>query len=184
MLNARPIDKFYLSGGWQNVPLDAAMLKRENVRAVLDLQYTSDDDPSAPLYVKGELAKVDIEYEFILMRDGDGDAAPQNLPFIFNWGAGILTGWNLRFTDPKDRILVKCGSGISRSSAMLIAAYGYMRQWSYQQSLTYIRNKEQNAPSLFMQSSPNPVFADYLKKVFGYDEYRYDPDATPGLIKA
>lgn len=171
MLNARPIDKFYLSGGWQNLPLDVAMLQKSGVKFVLDLQYTLDDEhEKMTTGIRTALEEVGIEYYYITMYDGDFFA--QDLHKIFSFGAGLLVGAELKYTDSKDKILVKCGAGTSRSPAMLIAAYGYLRKWSYQESLEYIRRNEKGTPGLLLGADPSRAFSDYLKSEFGNYSYK------------
>lgn len=121
MLNIRPIDgTFYLSGGWIDVPKDARRLNLNFFRAVLDLQFTPDDfTTKSNAFIKDTLSDAGIEYTAIPMYDGDNN----NLITIFDVTYNQLHAWKERFKGPRDKILVKCGVGVSRSVAVLINYY-------------------------------------------------------------
>lgn len=121
MLNLRGIDgKFYLSGGWVDVPNDAKWLQLNEFRAVLDLQFTKDDYfPKSAQFIKDTLEYVGIDYYAIPMNDG----LNQNIDSLFEVGYNILDDWDKKYTHRRDKILVKCGVGVSRSVAMLANYY-------------------------------------------------------------
>lgn len=134
------------------------MLAANGVKYVLDLQFTPIDEyQTMTQEIKDVLEEQGIGYDYVALYDSS-DPLIQHLPAIFAFGAGLLAGADSKFSDPKDHILVKCGAGVSRSPSMLIAYYGYARKWSYQESLTYIRNKEAGKPGLMLGSQPNPAF--------------------------
>jgi len=118
MLNLRPVDdKFYLSGGWTDVPEDGKWLKLNNFRAVLDLQFTPDDYTARSFqYIKDELQDLSIEYFAVPMTDGEN----YDLDYTFRATSNQLEFWDGQFTERRDKILVKCGVGVSRSVAVLI----------------------------------------------------------------
>jgi hypothetical protein len=113
MLNRRQVDnKFYISGGWQNIERDIEWLKANHVRGILDMQFTPYDEPNVPDFIKAYLADQGIEYHYILMYDGDWN---QNLEALYSEGETVLANWDQKYTNRKDRLLVKCAAGISRS---------------------------------------------------------------------
>ena len=165
MLNARRVDKkFWLSGGWQNIPVDIDWIKTENIRAVLDLQYTSDDDRNIYSYIRDMLADEKIEYHNILMYDGDWNT---DLPAIFLEGEGVLSVWDMAFDAKKDRILIKCGAGASRSVSQYLNYICYRDKISAIEAFGNLVDFEAkwvlvNAPRNFVPSSPDPCFTKYL----------------------
>jgi hypothetical protein len=112
-------DRFRLSGGWVDVPRQAAWLAENGVVAVLDLQFEPDwaDTPARwanslqPLI--GVLSDHGIEHRALPMFDGEND----DLAAVYEAGADAIRGWIERY--PDGRILVKCLAGMSRSVSML-----------------------------------------------------------------
>src|SRR3989304_8008242 len=148
MLNLRQIDyKFYLSGGWQNVPKDLDELKYLGIKAILDLQfipwetmYDKNDTLSSIKFITDEAKEEDIHYEAILMRDDEHNVY---LPDLLLQGYEFIASMEKVFSKRKDKILIKCGAGISRSPAMLINYLCIKNRWSYVEALNYIREKEE-----------------------------------------
>jgi len=184
LINFRRIDRFYLSGGWNNLPENISLLRQNRIKAVLDLQFT----PDAGMYanygpaieaIKSKLAEDSIAYHAIRMTDDEF-----NLDFdgILNEGHEILTGWEEKFkpeprvqqsgkkkviqmSPPIAGILVKCGAGISRSPTMLINHLCITDRLSYLEALNYLRKKEYDQAVQF-GSSPNYYFAEQLKRKY------------------
>lgn len=169
MLNARQVDKkFWLSGGWQDIERDINWIKTENIRAILDLQFTSDDDRNTYTYVCDMLADEGIEYRHILMYDGDWNT---DLPAIFLEGENQLEIWDTTFTGKKDRILIKCAAGASRSVSQYLnyicyrdkidplTAFGNLVDYEAKWAMI-------NAPRNFYPANPDPSFTSYLKKKY------------------
>lgn len=66
--------------------------------------------------------------------------------------------------NPKNRVLVHCAAGISRSASVVIYYIMKQRRWSFAQTLRHVKN-------LRPQVMPNPGFRYILKK--------YSPMAAP-----
>jgi hypothetical protein len=173
MLNARRVDsKFWISGGWQDIERDIQWAKTENIRAILDLQYTSDDDQNIASYIRDLLADEGIEYYNILMYDGDWNT---DLPAIFLEGENRLELWDTKFTGKKDRILIKCGAGCSRSVAQYLNYICYRDKFDVKDVYGNLVDYEAkwalvNSPRNFYPSSPDPCFTSYLKKKYSVIE--------------
>lgn len=162
MLNARKIDKFYLSGGWENLPHDSQALVKHKIKAVLDLQFTPADMSGPIVMVETVLTDAGIEYQHIPMWDGN---LGQDIEAIFSSATAILAAYEIRYPDPKDFLMVKCAAGISRSPSTLIAHYCETRRWNYREALDFIRKREQYSAA--WQADPNPVFSSLLKRKYG-----------------
>lgn len=121
MLNLRQVDdKFVLSGGWTDVPEDAKFLARFHFKAVLDVQFTAENFIEHTVaFIEKHLKEVGIEYFALPMVDGENS----NLGRIFDITRRQLEIWDEKYTNKNDRILVKCGVGVSRSVACLIHYY-------------------------------------------------------------
>ena len=173
MLNPRQIDKkFWVSGGWQNVPVDIQWLKAENIRAVLDLQYTPNDDDSRPNFIFGILSEEDIVYSYIKMYDGDYN---WDIGAIFDLGESYLRIWDSFITEKKSRILIKCGAGVSRSVAHYLNYVCFRDKISFREALANFRDAENewakvNADQNFWPASLDPSFVDYLNKKYPVKE--------------
>jgi protein-tyrosine phosphatase len=163
MLNLRQIDnKFHISGGWTDVPKDAAFLKQFGFRAVLDLQHTPENfNPINAQFISGILKEHDIDYKYLLMNDGD-NADPSSL---FDTGEEILGEWDEQFDKRNDKILVKCGVGVSRSVAMLANYYCMRDSVTYREAIARIQVADRyNQGGLPI--SPASQFIEYLRKQF------------------
>lgn len=168
LVNWRKIDKFYLSGGWNDVPENAKFLAYSRIKAVLDLQYFVDgfwsqkDRDRAVLFIREELAKYGIDYLAIDMYDSE-----HNLTFddLLDQGTNFLTEMEEKYPEKRDGILVKCAAGISRSATQLINHLCISRRMSYVEALNYIREKE-HRQGIEFGASPNYFFAEQLKKKF------------------
>ena len=159
MLNARPIDnKFWVSGGWENVERDIKWLKEHNIRAVLDLQYTLDDNPNLPIFVKNRLADEGIEYHSILMWDGEWN---YSVHAIFLEGENKLELWDTTFTGKKDRILVKCGAGISRSVSQYLNYICFRDKVSFADALAEFSRAEYKWASMYAETNFWPGSPDW-----------------------
>lgn len=190
MFNIRRVDKkFYISGGWENIERDAEWLKTENIRAVLDLQYTIDDNTNVPNFVKTYLVDEGIEYEYIQMYDASYN---RDIAGLYERGQSILEAWDNKFTNKKDRILIKCAGGVSRSVSH------YLNYICKRDNISYIEARENlwqrerelmgySDGTFFWMGEPNLAFevflsakypspyraSDYYELVFkGYDNER------------
>ena len=135
VLNLRQIDKFALSGGW--ISLKMKTLADLGFKAVLDLQFTPDDDINPRIVEK--VTDAGMEYERILFYDAEYNV---DLEGIFEEGYEILDAWDKKYQEKDDKLLIKCGAGISRSVAMLCNYYCISRRMSYQEAADYIRSKK------------------------------------------
>lgn len=165
MYNFRQVDKqFFLSGGWQNLPEDVKFLEENRIEAVLDLQFTPADDETAPAGVNAALATVGIDFAYLTMYDVTlfGTDMGYDIEDAFIKGIKVLT----EFAEKYDRVLVKCGVGMSRSPAML-AAYlcDSNKSANYDEAIAYIRKHE--PATVDMKADPSPRFRDILRKVYG-----------------
>lgn len=142
LFNIRPVDsKFWLSGGWADVPEDSKWLALNEFRAVLDLQFVPPVDTyfyASSGYIKDELEKQGINYLAIPMADGENP----NLKSIFEVGYNQIIDWDEKFTHRRDKILIKCGVGVSRSVAMLINYYCVKERLTFTESREKIRRVE------------------------------------------
>lgn len=169
MLNARKIDrKFFISGGWQDIERDTKWIKTENIRAILDVQYTNYDSPNVPGYIKNHLKDEDIQYEYILMHDGEGNDSLEN---IFTKGQEILTDWDNQFTNKKDRILIKCGAGVSRSVSQYLNYRCYRDSISFRDAYEQFRDNEDRwaniyADENFWPGMPSREFVKYISEKY------------------
>jgi len=169
MLNARRVDdKFFISGGWQDIERDTEWLKMENIRAVLDMQYVPYDSANLPYFVKSYLADEGIEYLSIPMYDGEMN---ENLAELYTLGENTLEDWDKRFTHKRDRILVKCAAGISRSVSQ------YLNYICKRDGLTYWRAESEFSKREakwamsygdrdFWPGGPGPWFTHFLTKKY------------------
>jgi protein-tyrosine phosphatase len=159
MLNIRKIDKFWLSGGWQDLDEDIKFLKENKFRAVLDLQFTYYDEVNT-----ADIQEMldTIEYKAIPMMDGDGN----NLREIFQEGYDFLIDADSFYTEKKDKILVKCGAGVSRSSAMLIAYFCESRRMSFREAKNYVRVQEDKDWNMQWHADPAPIFQFFLRNKY------------------
>jgi protein-tyrosine phosphatase len=160
MLNLRPIDnKFYLSGGWTDVPKNAKWLDFNHFRAVLDLQFTPDDYTLKSMsFIRDTLNELNINYSAVPMGDGENP----NLNELFNIASNILEDWDVRFTEKRHKILVKCGVGVSRSVAVLIDYYCKRDRLTYTEAKIRIANVDRYNYG-GMPISINPIFEIYLR---------------------
>jgi hypothetical protein len=138
MINFRPIDnKFCLSGGWIDVPKDAKWLKINGFRAILELQFTQIDYTDKSFYfIRDTLEDLSIEYFAVPMNDGEN----YNINRLFEITRNQLQEWDSKFTRNRDKILVKCGVGVSRSVAVLIDYYCYRDRLTYSEAKIKISN--------------------------------------------
>lgn len=161
MLNFRKIDRFYLSGGWDNLPENINLLKLNKIKAVLDLQFISQkESETASRYIKEKLG--DIQYYALAMYDSEFN---NDLGAILDFGHECLEKLEEKFPNKNDGILVKCAAGISRSPAMLINHLCISRRMNYAEALNYLRDKE-SAQGIDFGSSPNEFFAQYLREKY------------------
>jgi hypothetical protein len=169
MLNAKKVDKkFWISGGWQDIERDIEWLKTENIRAILDMQYTPSDDPNLYRYVAGLVREEGILYHNILIYDGDYN---YNVGELFDEGADYLEKCDKGFTDKKDRILVKCGVGASRSVAMYLNYICKRDSLDLIEAFTNLQNAEDswallNGGANFYPAMPDISFITYLAKKY------------------
>lgn len=168
MLNARKIDsKFYISGGWQHIERDTEWLKTENIRAVLDLQYTPWDEKNVPEHVKDYLEDNDIAYHYIIMEDG----WDSNLSSLFEAGETMLAYWDSLFSNRKDRILIKCGAGVSRSVSQYLNYICKRDEIPFQEAYRDYRNKEDKWANIYAEENywpgmPTIEFVQFLDKKY------------------
>ena len=163
MLNLRKIEnKFYLSGGWQNIEKDVAYLADNGFKAVIDVQFTPDDDVNTNDILE-KLADEGIAYQSIWMYDSEYN---QDLDGILDTSAQYLTEADEYFTNKKDKILVKCGAGVSRSAAILINYLCQSRRLEFLEALNYVRTQEQKNFDYMLGISLDPSFTFHLLKKY------------------
>lgn len=182
--NFRKVDnKFYLSGGWNNLPENIKILQFHNIKAVLDLQFLPDNSvysvgsqEAMILHIKEELEKVGIDYKAIKLRD---DEFNLNLEIDLAEGGMFLEQMEekhkgeirkpakkvIQMGKRPSGILVKCAAGISRSPTMLINYLCETRRMSYLEALNYVRKNEQDQ-GVYFGASPNHFFVEHLKKKY------------------
>ncbi len=163
--NFRKIDKFYLSGGWTQVPKNLSFLSHYNIKAILDVQWHPADwesMQSSREFISQQASTYEMQYIPLAMRDDEFNV---NLDSALETGHEILKGWETQFPSKRDNILIKCAAGISRSPTMLIYHLCIERRMSYIEALTYIRAQESKNFTEF-GSSPNPYFSQYLRNKF------------------
>lgn len=141
MLNLRPIDnKFYLSGGWVDVPKDASWLEFHHFRAVLDLQFTPFDfSLKSSNTVRDMLDEQGIKYLAVPMSDDENN----DLDSLFEITNNQLSQWDELYKESRDKILVKCGVGISRSVSVLISYYCQRDRLTYTEAKARIASHDQ-----------------------------------------
>lgn len=169
MINLRKIDKFWLSGGWDKIKDNLTLINGLGIKAILDLQFMepTNDVRASIEFVRTAANKISLDYKAIIFRD---DEFNTDLEAIFTEGDKYLTEMEEKYPKMKDAILVKCGAGISRSSAMLIYHLCNARRMSYVEALNFVRGKEENY-YIEYGSSPNPVFVQFLKSKFKDSTY-------------
>ncbi len=168
--NFRKIDeKFYLSGGWSNLPQNIKFLQSKNVKAILDLQFLPEDvvwsanqQRGMIFYIKDELEKAEIEYKYIFMRD---DELNNDFEDILIQGSTFLQQMEEKYPEKKEGILVKCAAGISRSPTLLINYLCESRRMNFYEGLNYVR-KNEDRYGIGFGASPNYFFTEQLKKKY------------------
>jgi len=164
MLNFRQIDnKFSLSGGWVDVPSDIKWLKRCGFKGVLDLQFTTFDyNRASVLTIKEACNEVGIEYQALPLDDGPND----DIGTRFEVAYSTLLDWDTKFNNRNDKILVKCGAGVSRSVATL--AYFFCRRDSrpYNEIKSLIQRTNYPYSYETMPISVDAFFEKWLKERF------------------
>lgn len=173
MYNLRKIDeKFYLSGGWDKPEADIELLKRLNIKGILDVEWAYDDgwESSYIAYVQSVINTHKIDYYSMFMVDGHEE---QNLPLLLEHGYEFLKRLEIKYPNIEDKILVKCAAGISRSSTQLINYLCGTKSLSAIQGLEYVRNGEKYQP-IQWPATPNSTFFEYLKKKY--------PSVAPQLV--
>ena len=169
MLNLRQIDKkFCLSGGWTNIPEDAERLAAFGFKAVLDLQFNLYEEPnwftSSVDFINVACSEFDIDYRFVQMND---DVNP-GIASIYEKTYEILDSWDRLYTGKKDKILVKCGAGVSRSPSVLCYYYCKRDGISYIEARDRIREVDA-VNNVYLYGPPisiNAFFEDFLKERF------------------
>lgn len=174
LLNYRRVnDKFSISGGWRNIYDDTDFLVSENIVAVLDLQYLEYDEQSAISVVTNALAAEDIEHHVIRFADGgyENELYTRN---AIDKGVEIIEDLVERFPDRKQRILIKCAAGISRSTTMFIAYHCEKNRWTYDEGRAYLWDCETKLAQeglLEWEAHPDWFFVYVLGKMYGRTEY-------------
>lgn len=176
MLNYRRIDrKFSISGGWQDVPEDIDYLKDENIVAILDLQFTDNDSQAPVSYCYEQCQKAGIDYRALRMDDGETENTVQAMD-IFQVGVEIIESLVEKYPDKKQRILIKCGVGVSRSPAMFIAYLCQTERWTYDEAKQVLDDSEwdlMETGELTLATSLNPFFKYVLQGMYGRTEYEF-----------
>lgn len=163
MINLRPIDdKFYLSGGWIDVPSDVKWLNLNHFRAILDLQFTPDDySHKSHQFVKDTVENLSIKYLAVPMTDGEN----YDLKDLYTVTSNQLEFWDGEFTNRRDKILIKCGVGVSRSVSVLIDYYCKRDRLTYTEAKARISNVDRyNHGGLPI--SIDIVLAEHLKEQY------------------
>jgi protein-tyrosine phosphatase len=158
MVNLRKIDKFWLSGGWDESNLQSNALDLANLgfKAVIDMEYSANWVP--PIGLREILKDVGIEYANIPMNDWGGYSS-EEFNGIMNRSQDILRIWDYKYNKPNQKILVKCAMGISRSSSVLINYLCYRYDKSFMEVWDYVREKEEGA---LYPATPNSHFSEML----------------------
>lgn len=166
MLNLRPIDKFILSGGWEYIYYDVQRLKNLGVVAVLDLQFTPEDQGLAYAATTEACQDAGIAYKVVRMRDDEFNRDIENL---FARTYNILDIWADEFPGEDQKILVKCGVGTSRSPAVLINYYCVANRWTFTEAKQYIEDAEADWSQLGL--ALDPFFTYTLKNMYPDPSY-------------
>lgn len=164
MLNFRQIDRrFVLSGGWVDVPKDAIWLREMDIKYVLDLQFTPDTYLLAnEMFIREQLEKQGIGYHVTPMTDDDNN---YHLGDIFDSTNALLQDWEEKIKDKRfEKILIKCGVGVSRSPAVLINHFCERYRLSFVESRDKLRRMDVQVA--VVPISINPVFQLYLQSKF------------------
>lgn len=139
LINFRHIDgKFWLSGGWYDVPEDTKWLSHVGFRAVLDLQHLPGTDPVSIATVAMYCTNNEILYHAIEMEDGENKA----LDKLYENAYDVLTSWDTMLDGFSDKILIKCGVGVSRSVSVYIYYLCMSRNWNFTQAYNFVRDRE------------------------------------------
>lgn len=168
MLNYRRINRKYcLSGGWSDIETDPDFLNDEGIAAVLDLQFTPDDDKGMALFLKDELDVYGIKYYSFPFADSE-TYTPNQLKHLFKSFDAILTDLENNLLK-RQSILVKCGAGVSRSPAALLYHLCKQNDTSYVEELWNMREAEEGLTEFGV--SLNVAFHTYLKTTFPDETY-------------
>lgn len=148
------------------MPKDAKWLKLNRFRAVLDLQFTPTDySKKSHNFIRDTLEEQSIEYLPVPMNDGENS----NIESLFEVGYNQLADWDEKFTLRNEKILVKCGVGVSRSVAMLIYYYCVRDRLTYTEAKIRISAKDiDNYGGL-------PISIDMMLEIFLKSKF---PDLT------
>jgi len=170
MINFRPTDypKIYLSGGWENIANDPEFLFSQNIKAVLDLQYTVNDAASLPMTVRDALSEWDIEYTYYPFEDTENYSASALEESLSNMSL-VLNEWEEKYPRRNQHILIKCGAGVSRSPTAYLYYMCNRYGGSYLSRLWELRWEEEGWTQF--GSSPNVAFHSFLKKKFPDENY-------------
>lgn len=171
MLNLRNIDgKFNLSGGWVDVPEDVKWLSSAGFVAVLDLQFTkllssAEDFRIQSKFIGDTCLSKGIDYQAIQMNDGFNS----NLGEIFNAAYQHLDIWDKLFVGKRDRILIKCGVGVSRSPSILIYYYCRRDNISFKEARDRISSTDWQITNMGLPIYISQEFEMWLKERFPDD---------------
>jgi protein-tyrosine phosphatase len=163
VLNLRHIEgKFYLSGGWVDVPKDVLWLKTNRFRAILDLQFSpSDYSQKSHHYISEILQEAGIEYLALPMNDGE----TPNLENLYEVAANQLAAWDEKYNKRGEKILVKCGVGVSRSVSILIYYYCIRDRLTFTEARAKVRRAD-NYNYGGLPISIDQIFEIFLKTKF------------------
>lgn len=172
MINLRSINKFYLSGGWSGIQKDIEYLKTLNIKAILDLQATPSDVDSSEMsgainFIKETVKESGIDYLMLPMSDDEFNV---DLGTVLYEGTKFLSEMEKKYPAKKEKILIKCGAGISRSPAQLINYLCQTRSMSFIDALSYVRMKE-DLEGLGLGVGLNPIFYEHLKTMYPDKKY-------------
>ena len=166
MYNLRQLNKYFLSGGWQYPDLDAQILKDYGIVAVLDLQYTEEDDPSLAAQIKEKVEAAGMEYRSIPFSDWAMYTEHQ-LHDILENAHKQLTWWEDQFPYDGQYILIKCAAGISRSGTVYLYHTCKRDGASFHEALAEARDAEYGLTEFGI--SPNNVFWNFLATKFPFE---------------
>jgi protein-tyrosine phosphatase len=162
MLNFRQIDKnFCLSGGWQDLDSDLENLHQAGIRFIIDVGLTPADEYATMVaYTQERAEAIGIEYVCFPMYD---DEFNDDVEYSWDLIADIIAGAE-KTLSRKEKILIKCGAGVSRSVSTFIYFLCQNKRMSAREALNYIRDAERFKTEF--GASPNTFFWNILRKKF------------------
>ena len=170
LLNYRRVDpKFSISGGWDNLYENIDFLKSEKIVAVLDVQWVDWDSDNVIHQVKQACADEDIELVPIRFDDGINENMRRTREII-EQGRDEIERLVEKYPDKKQRILIKCAAGISRSPTMYLAYIAKRDRLIFEEAKATLDDAEYRLGygyGDFWGNSPNFFFRKILREMYG-----------------